>query len=304
VDFADSTSVPGVYLESRLEFLRASQNADGGWSYFPGKRSWFEPTTYAMLALHGAGSDAALDRAWKLVRSWQLADGSFQPSGEVKQGTWVTAQAVTLANVRGVNDASVRASVDWLLQIVGAEHNMWTRTGSFLHLIKARLDVSHEGWPWLSGNATWIEPTAHTLMALKKVASQYRSSEVGRRVRDGEELVLSRRCTDGGWNYGTPNMLYVDLPSFPETTGLALLGLVGRKEREFLGSLDLAQRFRAETKSSLGKAWLQIALRCHGRNVAGPGDDAWRASDVMLASLEALGHPEGNYKLMGAEGRA
>ena len=58
---------------------------------------------------------------------------------------------------------SVRASVDWLLRVVGAEHNMWTRTGSFLHLIKARLDVSHEGWPWRDGNATWIEPTAHTL---------------------------------------------------------------------------------------------------------------------------------------------
>ena len=65
-------------------------------------------------------------------------------------------------------------------------------------------------------------------------------------------------------------MLYLDLPSYPETTGLALLGLEGRKEQEFAGALDLAERFRAETKSSLGKAWLQIALRCHGRNVAAP----------------------------------
>jgi hypothetical protein len=113
--------VAGAYLESRLDFLWANQNADGGWGYFPGKRSWLEPTSYAMMALHGAGSGAAaLDRAWKLVRFWQLPDGSFQPSGEVKQGTWVTAQAVTLASLRGVNDASVRASVDWLLRVVGA----------------------------------------------------------------------------------------------------------------------------------------------------------------------------------------
>jgi len=297
--------VAEVYLESRLEFLRASQNPDGGWSYFSGKGSWLEPTTYAMLALHGKGSDAALDRAWKLVGSWQLPDGSFRPSGEVKDGTWVTAHAVTLASVRGVNDPSVHASVDWLLRIVGAEHNVWTRTGSFLHLIKAKLDVSHEGWPWREGNATWIEPTAHTLVALKKVGSEYRTSEVNRRVRDGEDLVISRRCTDGGWNYGTPNMLYVDLPSFPETTGLALLGLDGRSEREFAGALDLAQRFRAETKSSLGRAWLQIALRCHGRDVAAPaGASNVPSSDIMLAALEALGHPEGNYKLLRAGGRA
>jgi hypothetical protein len=301
--------VGGLYLESRLEFLRASQNPDGGWSYFPGKGSWLEPTFYAMLALHGTASASESDglgRAWKLVRSWQLADGSFQPGGEVKDGTWVTAQAVTLASLRGIDDASVHASVDWLLQVVGAEHNIYTRVGSFLHLIKARLDVSHEGWPWREGNATWIEPTAHTLVALKKVALKkvaYRKTEVDRRVRDGEDLILSRRCTDGGWNYGTPNMLYVDLPSYPETTALALLGVLGRNEHEYPGALEFAQRFHDETKSSLGKAWLQIALRCHGRNIAAPPEAAWASHDVMLAALQALGHPDGNYKLFCAEGK-
>jgi hypothetical protein len=203
-----------------------------------------------------------------------------------------------------VDDASVRGSVDWLLRVVGQEHNWGLRVGSFLHLIPARLDVSHEGWPWREGNATWIEPTAHTLVALKKVPGQYRPGEVDRRVRDGEDLVLSRRCTDGGWNYGTPNMLYVDLPSFPETTALGLLGLQGRSEHEFAGALDFAERFRAETKSSLGKAWLQIALRCHGRTVETPAESAVASRDVMLAALEALGHPEGNYKLFCAGGRA
>jgi hypothetical protein len=296
--------VGGVYLESRLEFLRASQNPDGGWSYFPGKGSWLEPTTYAMLALHGSGSDPALDRAWKLVRSWQLADGSYRPGGEVKDGTWVTAHAVTLARVRGIDDASVRASVDWLLRVVGAEHNVYTRVGSFLHLIKANLDVSHEGWPWREGNATWIEPTAHTLVALKKVASRYRTSEVEHRIRDGEQLVLSRRCTDGGWNYGTPNMLYVDLPSYPETTALALLGLDGVTDPAVNPALNLAENVRSETKSSLGRAWLQIALRCHGRDLPAAAESPWASHDVMLASLEALGHPEGNYKLFRAGGRA
>ncbi len=295
----------GAYLESRLEFLRNSQNTDGGWSYFPGKRSWFEPTTYAMLALHGRpDSEADLERAWKLLRSWQLKDGSFRPSGQVQEGTWVTALAVTLATVRGVDDASLHASIDWLLRVVGAEHDLSMRAASFFHLIQTKLDVSHEGWPWRDGNASWIEPTVHTLLALKKIAPHYRTAEVEHRVLEGEKLVISRRCADGGWNCGNPNVFNYDLPSYPETTGLALLGLLGRNEQELAGALDVAGRFRAETKSSLAKAWLQIALRCHGRQVQAPPESQWSSSDVMLAAVQALGHPEGNYRLLLAGGRA
>ena len=294
----------GLYLESRLEFLRSNQNPDGGWGYFPGKGSWLEPTAYAMLALHGASPNAAWDRAWKLIRSWQRPDGSFRPSGEVEDGTWVTALAVTAASVNAREDPSIHGAVDWLLSVVGAEHNIWTRTGSFLHLIKARLDVSHEGWPWREGNASWIEPTAHTLVALKKVAGSYRATEVQARIRDGEALILSRRCTDGGWNYGTPNMLFVEQPSYPETTALALLGLEGHVETDFPDALDFAERSRKETKSSLGKAWLQIALRGHGRNPARPAETARTSNDIMLAALEALGHPDGNFKLFAAGGHA
>jgi hypothetical protein len=291
--------VGGLYLESRLEFLRQSQNPDGGWSYFPGKGSWFEPTAYAMLALHGIGSDIALDRTWKLLCSWQLPDGSFRPSGQVSEGTWVTAHAVTLATVRGIDDPSIRNAVDWLLQVVGAEHGVAMRAFSTLHLLQTKLDVSHEGWPWREGNASWIEPTAHALVALKKVANKYRAAEVAHRIQEGEKLLMSRRCSDGGWNCGNPNVFNYDLPSYPETTGLALIGLDSVSK----DTLDVAQRFRAETKSSLAKAWLEIALRCHDQNVETPPESAFASRDVMLASLEALGHPEGNYKLFRAGGQ-
>jgi hypothetical protein len=294
-----------VYLDSRLEFLRNSQNADGGWGYFPGKRSWFEPTAYAMLALHGRPeAEGQLNSAWALIRSWQLPDGSYRPSGQVQEGTWVTAHAVTLASVRGIDDASVRKSVDWLLQVVGAEHDLSMRAASFFHLIHTKLDVSHEGWPWRNGNASWIEPTAHTLVALKKIASRYRTAEVEHRIQEGEKLVLGRRCSDGGWNCGNPNVLNFDLPSYPETTGLALVGLQGWNKQELAGALDVARQFRAETKSSLAKAWLQIALRCHGRELEAPPETVWASSDIMLAGVQALGHPAGNYRLLGTGGQA
>jgi len=297
--------VGGLYLPSRLEFLRATQNSDGGWGYFPGKQSWFEPTTYAMLALQSKpDSDAALERAWKLVRSWQLPDGSSRPSGQVEGGTWVTAHAVTLACVRGVYDSNVRAGVDWLLHVVGQEHSLAMRTASYFHLLKTKLDVSHQGWPWRQGNASWIEPTVHTLVALKKVSGRYQSAELERRVREGEELILSRKCSDGGWNVGNPNVLNFDLPSYPESTGLALIGLQGRSSAELGGPLEVARRFRRETKSSLARVWLTIALRNFGDSVEPPPEEARTSNDVLLASLEALGHPDGNYALLHTGGRA
>jgi hypothetical protein len=292
--------VGGLYVESRLTFLRDSQNPDGGWSYFPGKGSWFEPTTYAMLALRGTGSDAALDRAWKLLCSWQLPDGSFQPNGQVKEGTWVTAQAVTLACIRGVDAPAIHKAVDWLLNVVGAEHSIPMRAFSMLHLLQTKLNVSHEGWPWRDGNASWIEPTVHTLVALKKAGNKYRGAEISHRIREGEALVLSRRCSDGGWNCGNPNVFNYDLPSYPETTGLALIGL----DHVSGQALDVARQFRADTKSSLAKAWLEIALRCHGRQVEASPEAAFASRDVMLASLQALGHPQGNYKLFRSGGLA
>ena len=291
--------VGGVYLESRLSFLRETQSADGGWGYFPGKQSWFEPTTYAMLALHGTpGSEDSLDRAWKLLRSWQTPDGSSRPNGQVQGGTWVTAQAVTLACVRGVYDDNVRSSVDWLLRVVGAESSLAMRAAAFVHLLKTKADVTHQGWPWRDGNASWVEPTVQALVALKKVSKNYPSSQLDRRVRDGEALILSRRCSDGGWNCGNPNVLNYDLPSYPETTALALLGLQGRRREELAEPLALAARFRAETRSSLARAWLVIALRCHGGDPQPAGPDASNSADVMLTALEALGHADGNYGLL------
>jgi hypothetical protein len=291
--------VGGVYVDSRLKFLRQAQNPDGGWGYFPGKQSWYEPTTYAMLALQGTpGSDAPLDRAWKLLRSWQTPDGSSRPNGQVQGGTWVTAQAVTLACVRGVYDDPVRSSVDWLLRVVGAETSLAMRAAAFVGLLKTKADISHRGWPWRDGNASWIEPTVQALLALKKVAKNYRNPELDRRVSEGEAQILSRRCSDGGWNCGNPNVLNYDLPSYPETTALALLGLQGRSRKELDEPLAVATRFRAETRSSLARAWLVIALRCHGGDPQPAGMDSSSSTDVMLTALEALGHPEGNYALL------
>ena len=98
-------------LQHRVQFLMESQNTDGGWGYFPGRRSWLEPTAWAMLALHGRPEcEKALETAWGLVRFWQLGNGACRPCQEVDAPSWVTSLWVTLHCVRQVNDVRLYRS--------------------------------------------------------------------------------------------------------------------------------------------------------------------------------------------------
>jgi hypothetical protein len=284
----------GESLRQRIDLLLRTQNDDGGWGYFPGKRSWLEPTAYAMLALDKHADAAVLDRAWHLVESWQLADGSWRPGADVAgPGTWVTALGVHLCCARGCFDESFTRGVAWLMGTQGRECNWLAR---FIGLLQGMSkpggpdnDVSHRGWPWLRGTTSWVEPTAQAIMALKMAAPHYPG--VADRVADAEEHLLSRRCRDGGWNYGSRRALGIDLPSYPETTALALLGLQGRSDavREEIAH---ARKLFAGTHSRLARAWLAVALQAHGEQPPAPEDEP--NGDILLAALEAIAHPDGN----------
>ncbi|HEY4362000.1 MAG TPA: prenyltransferase/squalene oxidase repeat-containing protein [Bryobacteraceae bacterium] len=283
------------YLGRRVDALRKTQNPDGGWSYFPNKKiSWLEPTLYAALALHG---DPAADRAWELLRTWQQDDGSWRPSAEVEIAHSSTALCVTMAAIRGEFDAPFRNGVDFLLGSVGVEHSFWKRTFARWHWYDPERNLDLEGWPWKPGTSSWVEPTAHALVALKKAAAKATQlASLTQRVKLGEALLLDVRCIDGGWNYGNRtdgrNNL---LPSYPETTALALVGLQGRTD--IGASLDLALKYIRDGASPMAAAWLNIALRLHGKSVDAPTDTD-PSQDILITALEALGAPEGNHRLL------
>ena len=263
------------YLDARLDFLRRSRNPDGGWGYFPGQQSWLEPTAYAALA-------AGCELAPACVKSWRADTGGFRPSSQVHEATWVTALAVLAGNPDGV---------PWLLETSGRESRLTVRMASFFHLLKSDVNVNFRGWPWRPQTSAWVEPTALTLLALKKSGG---SAALGR-IREGQEWILSRRDRDGGWNCGNPNVLHFDAPSYPESTALALLGLQGRDSRDLAGPLQVSRTYFQRCSSPLAKAWLTIALRCHNDTVPRP-EETEPGKDILIAALEALADPAGNWK--------
>lgn len=282
----------GQILALRRDLLRRTQNRDGGWGYFAGKQSWLEPTTYALLALHGdAESREASTRAWSLLQTWQLADGGWKPAAQLAASTWVTALGVIASSLHPDGGAGMDRGTAWLLRSTGIENSLKNRVMAYLGRADTGRDTRYRGWPWRDGTVAWVEPTVHAIVALRLAATRFKSSEVKDRIAEGESLLLSMRARDGGWNYGSPAALGIDLPSYPETTALAILGL---QERTPGPSRERALRCQAEGSSRMAAAWLSIALP----DRAAAGVPAEAPPDLMIAALEALAAPGGNGYLL------
>lgn len=298
-----------MYLLTRRNALLRHQNADGGWGYLPGKQSWTEPTVYATLALDGeAGAEEALERAWRVIRSWQMPDGGWKPAANIEQSSWVTALAVTLHSVRGVHDDAFLGGVDWLVETRGAEGG-WI--GQLLYKLGSRRidsDPSLRGWPWLPGTGSWVEPTSHALVALRRASRPARESgyaeyeELVARVRLAERMIEQRRAVDGGWNYGNRTVLGEELPSYPESTGVALLGMLGCEDFDPSGAIALARQQYQNARSPLARAWLAIGLRNHRVGLPEPGVVSEEPSGyIHVTALEILAAHPTNYQLLAAE---
>ena len=296
--------MPESYLGRRFRHLKQTQNPDGGWGYFEGKRSWLEPTAYSLLALHEQAGTPAWEKGWSLIRSWQRDDGAWRPSAQVEDAHWSTALAVTLHCIRGVYDAQFRKGVDWLLDSSGEEARLMSRIAAYFsgesptgHSLEFR------GWPWRPDTSSWIEPTAHSLVALKKAAPQISGHLLKRRVVLGEGMILRRRCEDGGWNYGSKAALGIDLPSYPETTALALLGLQGSPDAELGPALARARNLYNEPQSPMAKGLLKLSLLVYGNTFPEePSSDAGR--DVLVTALEVITSSPGTHPLLRPVGAA
>jgi hypothetical protein len=275
------------WIEARRDFLRANQNQDGGWGYFPARESRVEPTCYAMRAL--GPKDPSFANGVKFLVSCQDSTGGLTPTPGIPGPTWVTQLAFPLLRIGGVEAKRLEKAADWILNTEGAEGNVLQRMLYTLGMSKVEQDPKLKGWPWRPDNNSWVEPTAHGLLSLAWMKDIAPEAGVRYRRDIATRMILDRRCYDGGWNYGNKKVLGEILPSYPETTGIALLGLVG-SGADLGQSLEKARQTFAETKGAYGSALLAYALRLHGVALEyQPQDEAPHPSrNLMLAGLEVM----------------
>ena len=274
-------------VELRLELLRRTQNEDGGWGYFAGRESSVEATAYTLRAI-GAG-DSGWDRGIAFLLARQEKDGGLAPRATVPGSTWVTALAFPLLKKAAVASKALVRAADWILNTEGAEGGLTERFLFSIGKAKVEQDPRLKGWPWRPGNNSWVEPTAHGLIALWSMDGCAPEAGVRYRRDVATKMLIDRRCADGGWNYGNRKVLGEVLPGYPETTALALLGLAGSSV-DLSASLDAAARDFAATKGAYGRALLSLALGAHGRPaIYSPlTEQPHPSANLMLSAIEVL----------------
>ena len=270
-----------------MVFLLDSQNPDGGWPYQRGGLSWTEPTAYALLAVMATGSisePVARGIAW--LRAAQLPDGGWPPEPAIRHSTWVTAVAALLGPAALGHDAHQRG-IRWLLRGAGQDTNFPSRVRQFLMGNAPRAP----GWPWFPETSAWVAPTALSMLALHKAARSAQSFEIGTRLATGASYLFEHACAGGGWNYGAARVLDYDARPYPETTGLALLALVGRDSPAVRKACAWARAQLSACRASEGESWLRLGLLAHGQlppDTPAPARPPRTVQNMALAQLASV----------------
>lgn len=267
-------------MSRALAYLRAMQNADGGWGYKPGGMSFVEPTCSAILALSlDAQSIAQVQRARIYLKTLQHADGGWGIAAPDDESGWMTAWAVWALATGDPGDVqAAHRGANWLLAASGirvTDPGQIEGVKNVLHI-----DATITGWSWQKGDAAWIFPTALALLALNETGLRDHP-----RAQEGVHYLLDRAIATGGWNIGNPFMVTGDIPLTVENTSLALIALgaynieneITRRARESLAREDF-------TNTAFEWAW----RAWYWKQTAAPLDRA-------RAALQFLQRPDGSF---------
>src|SRR6476620_12783457 len=152
--------------------LRRGRNGDGGWGYYAGKASRLEPTCWALLALRSADPS--------VLSRWPSAEGRLleRSGGEVNYA--FHALALLALTVRGAQHTAGTAR---LVEALQSAKGLAMKDSTI-----NRQDNKLQGWSWIDGTFSWVEPTAWGLLALRKLAATGHPVEKAR--LDEAEAVL------------------------------------------------------------------------------------------------------------------
>jgi hypothetical protein len=282
--------MPLAEISEWAECLRRNQNPEGGFPYFPGRKSSFEPTALAILALHYSADGAdteGIRRGQNHLLGRQEPSGLWPVSAEDSSPAWEIPFVLLALSGNSIFESSCRAGINAYLKILAEPANPQGTT----------LNPRWRGWNWYPPTPGWVEPTSLGLIAARRLGHLADSSMLADRLEDGRQFLLDRMAPDGGWNYGNSYVLGRALSSFHTPTAMALLALQpsdGEADRLQRSVLHLETDL-ATTTSGLALSWGILALTAYRRPTRQLSQNllsAWRRSrfleNIAVVSLAVL----------------
>jgi hypothetical protein len=160
-------------------------------------------------------------RAW--LEEHQREDGSFG----IASGRFADVASTPLAALALPVGSARESALDHV------EDSRGRNTG-FIPAIP--LDHTIPGWGWNDGTASWTEPTARALWALRLLRPG------SPRIQDAVDLLRDREAVAGGWNYGNREVLGSTLPPNALTTAISLIALRGSDAEVEARGVDALRR--------------------------------------------------------------
>jgi hypothetical protein len=240
--------------------LHLRRRLGGGWSFTGSQQISIESTCMAALALADETKARTVVSIAFLLKS-QLADGSWPVIQGDSEGAWTT--ALSLCCLNGMTDfASAREKAfHWLVEERGREAHWFWRWKFKTTDRNVRFDPDKYGWPWISGSASWVIPTAFSVIAVKQFTVCNRSEQSEKRIRLGVDMLLDRVCVGGGWNSGNSIVYGVPLPPHVEATAIALLALQDEERTPVIRmSLAWLKQRSATIEAVESLAWSILSL--------------------------------------------
>jgi hypothetical protein len=241
----------------------------GGWSYLNSSQTSVEATSLAAMALSSEASDASGSGIEQLLRL-QRRDGGWPAFLGDSEGSWTTALALCALN-RMTDFASAREKgFHWLIAERGREAHWFWRWKFKTADRNVRFDPDKYGWPWISGSASWVIPTAFSVIAIKQFTVCNRFAESEKRIHLGVEMLLDRACVDGGWNSGNSMVYGVPLRAHVDATAIALLALQDEQRSELIQKgLTWLKKESAGVYSVSSLAWCILTLFVYQEPIGG-----------------------------------
>lgn len=263
-----------------LPDLMSAQNPDGGWGFRSGQNSAIEPTSWGVLAMCGLNPEHPLSRkrlnGAHFLRQKQLSDGSWAAVAGDETGDWTTSLACLALHAVEGSTPELHAARNWLCRSWPGEGGIWWRIRHRLFGQPQLISQNHRlrGWSWTPGTSSWVEPTAHALLALRAArGSASFLARVDRRCNLAQKMLCNRMCVGGGWNCGNPVVYGTAGSPLIGATCWALLALGESAQhpdvrRCLSESLAWIERTYLETQGPGSLALAYLCLKAFGRSAS------------------------------------